>query len=241
VSILRVYPVCIFRFEWCVVTSHTVGHKRWEQVFGYAPPLETLAQKEPALKKIVEPLQDVSSDPIMVAMMGFPKADAAGILALDFDVAHLTNDDTLSRVVRHESGDWVSLCFHSTPAFAKQYEHVYGSTSVAAKLAADKWASDDNKKKEEQVLAELMEASTALLAKLDCTFPPPVFGPILHRWGSAFTYSAEAPTIDETLGFAVCGDFAEQTHVEVYGGVEAAAVSGLDLASKILLHSRARM
>jgi len=229
------------RFEWCVVTSHTVGHKRWEQVFGYAPPLQTLAETQPALKTIVDPLQEVSSDPIMVAMMAFSRQDAAAILALEFDVAHLTNHPILSRIVRHESGSYVSLCFHSTPQFAQKYEHVYGSTSAAAKLAADKWASEDNKKKEEQVLAELLEAATAACTKLNCLLPPPVFGPILHRWGSAFTYSAEAATVDESLGFAVCGDFAGQTSVKIYSGVEAAAVSGLDLASKILSLSRARM
>ena len=68
----------------------------------------------------------------------------------------VTNHDTLSRVVRRVSGDYVSLCFHSTPEFAKRYEYVYGSTSAAAKLAADKWASDDNKKKEQQVRTWLL-------------------------------------------------------------------------------------
>ena len=213
--------------------------------------------------------------------------------------------------MRRVSGDYVSLCFHSTPEFAKRYEYVYGSTSAAAKLAADKWASDDNKKKEQQVgthlprlglwglgiwvgglsvarslgvwvgavsvarialekcasdgdkqnktpegkqagkqalplpavaphfkttplssdgwvrlqvLAELMQAGTAFLEKRGCALPAPAFGPLLHRWGSAFTYSPDAPRADEQLRIAVCGDFAGQTELQVHSGVEAAAV-----------------
>ena len=71
----------------------------------------------------------------------------------------VTGHAVLSRVVRRVSGDYVSLCFHSTPEFAKKYEYVYGSTSAAAKLAADKWASDDNKKKEQQVNTGLADGS----------------------------------------------------------------------------------
>jgi len=75
------------RFEWCVVTSHTVGHKRWEQVFGFPPPLEALAAKETSLKPMIDPLATVASHPIMVAMLAFPRDGAPSIMQLDFDLA----------------------------------------------------------------------------------------------------------------------------------------------------------
>ena len=234
------------RFDWCVFTSHTCGHTRWQQVFGFAPPLCTLADKEPALKQIVEPLQSVESQAVMVAMVAFKREDANAILSLEFDVAHVTNHPTLSRVVRHESGEgghesFVSLCFHSTPEFAKKYEFVYGSTSAAAKLSADKWKSEENRIKEQEVLAELMAAGKEVLLKLAVEAPTPVFGPVLHRWGSAFTYSGDSPRVDERLGLAVCGDFAGQESMDIYRGVESAALSGLHVAQTILSSTRARL
>jgi hypothetical protein len=100
------------RFEWFVVTSHTVGHPRWEQVhihthtrththththdhkhthahthihthththfqvFGYEPPLQTLAKQQPLLEPITSPLSNVSSDAIMVVMIAFKVEEA---------------------------------------------------------------------------------------------------------------------------------------------------------------------
>lgn len=69
-----------------------------------------------------------------------------------------------------------------------------------------------------------MTEGTAFLASRGCSLPAPVFGPLLHRWGSAFTYSPDAPTVDERLRLAVCGDFAKQTELRLHAGVEAAAV-----------------
>ena len=114
-------------------------------------------------------------------MLAFKGEDAQTVKQLDFDMADgkfslcapkichqgskvmplsaVTGHAVLSRVVRRVSGDYVSLCFHSTPEFATKYEYVYGSTSAAAKLAADKWASDDNKKKEQQVNTGLTDGS----------------------------------------------------------------------------------
>jgi hypothetical protein len=77
------------KFEWCVFTSHTVGHKRWEQVFGFAPPLEALAAKETQLKPVMDPLGSVSSEPIMVAMLAFTgEAEKRSVMQLDFDIAY---------------------------------------------------------------------------------------------------------------------------------------------------------
>ncbi len=41
-------------------------------------------------------------------------------------------------------------------------------------------------------------------------------------------------TVEASQAFAVCGDFVGQSSVNIYSGVEAAALSGLDLAAKIL-------
>lgn len=75
-----------------------------------------------------------------------------------------------------------------------------------------------------QVLAELMTEGTAFLASRGCALPAPVFGPLLHRWGSAFTHSPDTPRVDERLRLAVCGDFAKQSELRLHAGVEAAAV-----------------
>ena len=95
--------------------------------------------------------------------------------------------------------------------------------------------------KEQEVLAELMVAGKEVLLKLAVEAPTPVFGPVLHRWGSAFTYSGDSPRVDEGLGLAVCGDFAGQESMDIYRGVESAALSGLQVAQTILSSARARL
>ena len=57
--------------------THTDTHTHF-QVFGYEPPLQTLAKQQPLLAPITSPLSNVSSDAIMVVMIAF-KADEAPV------------------------------------------------------------------------------------------------------------------------------------------------------------------
>ena len=87
---------------------------------------------------------------------------------------------------------------------------MYGSTSAAARLSADKWKTEDAKAREQEVLAELHGDASALLLRLNASPPDdaaPVLGPVLHRWGSAFCSHARGiesagPTPAPTFGAA---------------------------------------
>jgi len=222
------------RFDWCVVTSHTVGHKRWEQVFGSPPPLQKLSQEFPALNSLVGELQAVRSSPVMVAMLAYQGEGADMIDSLPFDVLDVSHHDVISRVIRNNVGGFSSLVLHSTHDFARKYEEVYGSTSAAAKLS-DRWRSEENKEKEKIVLEELCRSGEALLKELGYDLPKKAsFGPILHRWGSAFCAGSLTETSNEEMKIAVCGDFTSSGLADIYHGVQAAGMSGLTAAHKIL-------
>ncbi|EKX52144.1 hypothetical protein GUITHDRAFT_133871 [Guillardia theta CCMP2712] len=204
------------RFDWCVVTSHTVGHKRWEQVFGSPPPLQKLSQEFPALNSLVGELQAVRSSPVMVAMLAYQGEGADMIDSLPFDVLDVSHHDVISRVIRNNVGGFSSLVLHSTHDFARKYEEVYGSTSAAAKLS-DRWRSEENKEKEKIVLEELCRSGEALLKELGYDLPKKAsFGPILHRWGSAFCAGSLTETSNEEMKIAVCGDFTSGRHERPY-------------------------
>ena len=104
-----------------MITSHSLGHQRWQDIFGFAPPLVSLAERIHGLKTVVDPLGKVNSKAVMVCMLAFKIEDAQGVMALgaqfswftgievqiltqkalvDFDIAHISNHAVLSRVVR---------------------------------------------------------------------------------------------------------------------------------------------
>ncbi len=66
-------------FDWLCVTSHTMGHPRWEAVFGSKPPLMTLSASEgdddAEIAGMVSPLRDVVSLPVMICMTAFRSGD----------------------------------------------------------------------------------------------------------------------------------------------------------------------
>eukprot|EP00960_Hanusia_phi_P057180 763482-Hanusia_phi.AAC.14 len=222
----------IGRFDWCVVTSHTVGHQRWEKVFGSTPPLQKLSQEFPALKSLVGELQEVRSSPVMVAMLAYQGASAEIVDSLPFDVLDVSHHEMISRVVRNRVGGFSSLAIHSTHDFAHKYEEVYGSTSAAARLS-ERWKSEDNKEKEKMVLEQLCKSGESLLKDLGYQLPEvrksciPVdllccqqasFGPILHRWGSAFCAGEVTQPSNDEMKISVCGDFAHGEKLDVYHG-----------------------
>jgi hypothetical protein len=108
------------RFDWLCVTSHTMGHPRWEKVFGFAPPLETLSKQIPSLKPLAAPLKDVVSTPVMVTMTSYPAEGAAAdaLARLPADILDVTGHPSVSRVSRQSAGGFISLVVHSTADFA---------------------------------------------------------------------------------------------------------------------------
>lgn len=225
------------RFDWLCVTSHTVGHSRWQQVFGFPPPLKTTSEKITSLDGVVTALEAVASQPVFVAMAAFKQASEP---LLPFAILHVQNHPNVSRIVTQESGGFASVVVHSTHAFAAAHADVYGSKSAAAALAGgDKWRSDANKEKEAQLLATLYADAKTLLASLSATLPEEAFGPVLHRWGSAFCSSApegvEAMAVAGEEQLILCGDFTAPLCSEApYTSVELAALSGLGAATRIL-------
>ena len=65
-----------------MITSHSLGHQRWQDIFGFAPPLVSLAERVHPLGKVVHPLGKVNSNAVMVCMLAFKLEDAQGVMAL---------------------------------------------------------------------------------------------------------------------------------------------------------------
>ena len=70
------------RFDWLVLTSHTVGHPRWTEIFGSAPPLAAFAEPRPddppadaaaraSARVLSAALGRVRSAPVAVAMAAY--------------------------------------------------------------------------------------------------------------------------------------------------------------------------
>jgi len=228
------------RFDWLCVTSHTLGHTRWEKVFGFPPPLKTTSGKVPELGGVVEALEDVVSQPVFVAMVAF-KRDVDQPPLLPYAITHVQNHPTISRIVHQVSGGFASVVVHSTSEFAAAHVDVYGSKSAAASLAGgEKWKSEENQRREAQLLEELYRDTTELMARLHVDLPKEAsFGPVLHRWGSAFC--SASPNIEAAIASAeehrvlLCGDFTAPLCPSLpYTAVEHAAVSGMEAAGRLL-------
>jgi len=174
------------------------------------------------------------------------KADtpaAEALTKLPFALADVSHHDKIARLVRQESDGYVSLVVHSTHDYAAARANVYGSTSAAAKLAPELWTKEKAKKGEAEVLQDLYTAATQLLEPHTGPLSEPVWGPLLHRWGSAFCgpSAVPLPAISPSRRLALCGDFAGSSRPDTYAGVEAAALSGIDLAKAIAASSKAKI
>jgi len=228
-------------FDWLCVSSHTMGHPRWKEIFGSDLPLQSLIEdrSDAELQAMVTPLESVPSSPVMISMSAYSTEDpASDVLAqLPFDIVQVTNHDKIDRIVRHASDKYVSLVVHSTHHFATSHSNVYGSTSAAAKLAPGRWTKEEAKEREEAVVTDLYQEAQALLSHFAPELPKPVWGPHLHRWGAAFSGPYGAPTlpaVSHKHRFAVCGDFAIHSRPDIHQGVETAALSGIEAANAIL-------
>ncbi len=171
----------------------------------------------------------------------------AGIISLPFDILDVIGHATIARVSRQVSGDYVALVVHSTHEFASNHASTYGSTSATAKLRPQAASqADGNKAREEAVVGLLYADAKGLLKQLAGELPSrPVWGPLLHRWGSAFcaaSSSSSPASVSRKHRLALCGDFAAaagaagagDAQQEVYFGVEGAALSGMEVAKDII-------
>uniref|UniRef100_A0A7S4V2X6 Amine oxidase domain-containing protein n=1 Tax=Alexandrium monilatum TaxID=311494 RepID=A0A7S4V2X6_9DINO len=228
-------------FDWIVVTSASLAHPRWRQTFGEDPPLHAAARAASSdeLTAAMERLQGLRFGGVHVAMLAWAVGEGetapACVRALPFDVTEVTGDGVLAKVVRQSLGPpYAAVVLHSTAAFAEQHAQVLGSTGTAARMGAVAGSAEQ----EAAAAQALCGAFERLLsAHLHVEAPAaPTWGPVLHRWGSAF------PEGDATAGgapaawvlpgaqVAFAGDFL----VPPFACVEAALRSGVTAARGIL-------
>ena len=244
-------------FDWLVVTSTGVAHPRWRAAFGGEPPLVEAAASlhDAPLDATLAALAPLTAKPVTAALLAYEGDAADAWAALPFYKARVEADETLSRVVvQRLSPRLTSVVLHSTHAFSLQASHVYGATSSAARIAGAR--SDAGE--EAAILEAMVTAAERRLGPLfggDAAAAAAVrtaaWGPLLHRWGSAFP---DAPLLPEVMALvpsarvAFCGDFVAgpADGVPAAGGtdaahgvggragsVEGAALSGMRLAEAL--------
>ena len=210
----------------------------------------------------VEAVGAVPTQPVLTVMAAWEAEEAAAWASewLPCELMNVEHHPILQKVVRQPQPDGgVAIILHSTHAFARANPKAYGKHSSVAgvlepELAAAAASIEDGVR--EQLWGALLEllpppsASSSAASGL----PPATMGPLLHRWGSAFSAPSQALLdLDEPAaaahssrskissgscwhpdhGLAFCGDFvapasAQRCHVEI------AATSGLRAARHIL-------
>jgi len=230
-------------FDWVVVTSASLAHPRWRQIFGDEPPLQLAAKiaSSAQLTAAVESIEKIQFTGVHVAMLVWEvgEGEAAGspsesLRALPFDITEVTGDEVLAKVVRQSLGPpYAAVLLHSTAAFAERHAQVFSSTGTAALMGAIAGSS----MQEGEVAGALHAAFERLLCeRLGAgSLPAPTWGPVLHRWGSAF------PEGDQGLGAPVAWvlpearvAFAGDYLAPPYACVETAMRSGVGAAEQIL-------
>jgi predicted NAD/FAD-dependent oxidoreductase len=90
---------------------------------------------------------------------------------------------------------------------------------------------------EDDVRAQIWRALAELLPPPPGPAPPATLGPLLHRWGAAFSAPQRGLAADEAwvaaAGLAFCGDFVQPATPQTCN-VEVAATSGLAAARNVL-------
>lgn len=230
-------------FDWVVVTSAGLAHPRWRETFGEEPPMQLAAQAAGSaeLTAAVQRISSQSFAPAHVAMLAWAVEEGGegpeALRALPFDVTEVVGDEVLAKVVRQSLGPpWAAVLLHSTAAFAARHSQVFGSTGTAARMGA----SGGGPEQEAAVGRELCGAFERLLReRLGAAQPAaPSWGPVLHRWGSAFPEgdAAEGAPLAWVLPeahVAFAGDFLAPP----YACVETAMRSGVAAAQELLVKS----
>lgn len=229
-------------FDWIVVTSASLAHPRWRETFGEAPPIELAARLSgsPRLVSVVEHLQKLRFTGVHVAMLVWEvsERDDGGVMeslqSLPFDITEVVGDEVLGKVVRQSIGPpYAAVILHSTPAFAHRHAKVFGSTGTTAKMCT----TPSNPEEEAAVAVSLQSAFQRLLTERlgGKVLSAPTWGPVLHRWGSAFpegdsVADAQPALVLPEARVAFAGDFLSPP----YACVETAMNSGLMAATEIL-------
>lgn len=229
-------------YDRIAVSSATAGHERWRAMHGTAPPLEALRGLPGAsLHAMLEGLAAVETRPVYSVMAAYEATDAVvkALRGLNFDLAHVEGHPVIRKIVRGlpdergasgggrpGQGGFATLVVHTSSTWAESRPSVSARRSSAAAYVA---SGSADKAAEAAYTAEIWDSAKELLrghipglAALQ-----PVYGPQLHRWGSAFPRGPpyDGATFAADYGFAVCGDFVGDA--STIGNVEAAAISGI--------------
>ncbi|GAB5357956.1 hypothetical protein AAMO2058_000418200 [Amorphochlora amoebiformis] len=189
-------------FGWIVATSSSLLHNRWTKIYGGPPPL-LHAAKEVGMKGI-HTVTSLENNPVFVVMMGFDSSHSPALNALPADMIEVTHSDTLSKVVRQTRPGMVpSLVLHSTIPFAQKSVMTHGRGGTAELMGAKNKTTDENKVKSAILSAFEQEVCRPLGINFDLSeTDKAVYGPALHRWGSAFpgslTFSYPNPNLIPT-------------------------------------------
>jgi len=218
--------------DWLIVAGSGIAHPRWTAAFGGEPPLIAAEIESPdtKLRQALDAIGKQEVSPRMAVFFICSGDDARKWRSLDFDVANISNEDSiLSKIIIQgdttDSGDeWCSVVLHSTEAFATENSSVYGKTSSAARVGG---ATDESL--EDDLIGRMltsMKEIPGLPTPNDNTLS---YGPILHRWGNAFP---KGNALSHELGFipsshvAFCGDYVSSPENPRLGSLESALLSG---------------
>jgi len=252
--------------DWLVVAGSGVAHPRWTNTFGGEPPLIAAekARPDPKLREALDSIARQQVSPVLAVFFSCSGLIAREWLSLDFDVADVTGNTILSRVmIQGETnddnncnsdtgnGEWCSVVLHSTEEFAAQNSGVYGSSSSAARVgdvSSDASREKSIIEKMTQVLKEIPGMpSIEIPLNENCNAESQSsyydYGPVLHRWGNAFPKGDALP---EDLAFlpssrvAFCGDYVASADRVRFGSFESALLSGTYAGQKLAQYCEER-
>jgi len=225
-------------YDWLLVTSSSVVHKRWTKIYGGPPPLAEAARalSNPSLNETLDSIDKIEGKPVFVAMQAFEHGSSP-LENLPADLINVSNEAVVAKIVRQRpqgNGPTLdALVVHSTHDFALASAMTHGRGGTAEAMGARSDAND-----EKNVMGRLMNGLEETLKSLGITETlNPSFGPVLHRWGAAFPEgcpsTVERARIHAQAKLAFAGDFLAQPG----GSVEQAFLSGSEAAAAIMKSS----
>jgi len=160
---------------------------------------------------------------------------------LPFDITEVSGDDVLSKVVRQSTEHpYATVLLYSTDAFFEQHAQVIGSNSAIANLSGTAASSEQENPVAEALHSAFHRLLTSRLGAKE--MPAPTFGPILHRWSSAFPQGNASDSDPSALVLpeahvAFAGDFLAPP----YGCVETSISSGVIAAQQVFRLQTAKL
>mmetsp|Transcript_22601 Transcript_22601/g.52685 ORF Transcript_22601/g.52685 Transcript_22601/m.52685 type:complete len:444 (+) Transcript_22601:92-1423(+) len=242
-------------YDWVVVTSASMSHPRHKETFGDEAPMAVAARaagSEP-LSAAASRISSLQFAGVHVAMLAWslgadanvssnsPEEVVKALEQLPCDILEVADDAVLAKIVRQSmEPPYAAVVLHSTASFAAENAKVFGSHSSAAQYATSSGSSD-----QEALVADAMQTAfdRLLTDRLGGrSLPKPSWGPVLHRWSTAFPRRGEgadscslgeqAALVLPEAGVAFAGDYMQ----EPLGCVWGALSSGVEAAEGILHH-----